>query len=778
MLLFWNNGFLRPLIQLGIWLFGNNENEVLTLDNEGERRVDAYGSEGSPFARLAPDLHDGGRTAGLEAGVARRVGRRKERANTGVVTRDDDRCDDEGSCGCGVTYLCSCTLHLILEYWLESAPLPLAVAAAGPRLRLAGEQTGVFYFPGAASCVRATAVLPVATSAAGGSSGGAAAAGSTGVYIAPPLPESSIVLRQHGRCSGGALCSPTTRHVRGTSLMSLSHAMPHSAWWYGRDTPAAHYHCHAVLGTAAATGDGGDAACEAEGRDVTSDGAVDASRRLCACLPLSVEVVAPRIAVPAAAAPTKDAVGATASVPACLWRWLRQPFFALFVGGASCEGREGRAPALSVDAETQRAALQFVALLDQLWCQRRCALVELGLERCPLALAEWMLSPELHSLSNPATALPTAALCGGGRSGGDGSAHEEDVRRAFHHVDTLRCRGRVGPGLAAAAVVANGAALVRPLGFPAVQRHLRVLDLSGSAVASLQGVEAFPLLEKITLTGCTELGSLSPLGLVPSLREIVASQSGIYELDGLARSPALVSLSLYGCLSLVDVSACGRILTLRDLFISESTVEVVEGLRESRSLARLGMRYCDVPLLNALATVSSLRVLHASSSTLTSVAALQYCTSLEFVEVASCAHLVDLGPLGLAPCLAELDASGSAVRHIDGLRHSASLERLFLAQCPYLEDVGHLRECVRLRQLSLTGTLIRSLDGLAGAPALTWLDVSFCCQLVSLYPLLQLPQLQQVMTGGCMAALRSPEEVRSIVASLRARRKAVMVIQA
>ena len=377
MLLFWNNGFLRPLIQLGIWLFGNNENEFLTLDNEGERRVDAYGSEGSPFARLAPDLHDGGRTARLEAGVARRVGRRKERANTGVVTRDDDRCDDEGSCGCGVTYLCSCTLHLILEYWLESAPLPLAVAAAGPRLRLAGEQTGVFYFPGAASCVRATAVLPVATSAAGGSSGGAAAAGSTGVYIAPPLPESSIVLRQHGRCSGGALCSPTTRHVRGTSLMSLSHAMPHSAWWYGRDTPAAHYHCHAVLGTAAATGDGGDAACEAEGRDVTSDGAVDASRRLCACLPLSVEVVAPRIAVPAAAAPTKDAVGATASVPACLWRWLRQPFFALFVGGTSCEGREERAPALSVDAETQRAALQFVALLDQLWCQRRCALVEL-----------------------------------------------------------------------------------------------------------------------------------------------------------------------------------------------------------------------------------------------------------------------------------------------------------------------------------------------------------------------------------------------------------------
>ncbi|AYU81482.1 hypothetical_protein [Leishmania infantum] len=138
---------------------------------------------------------------------------------------------------------------------------------------------------------------------------------------------------------------------------------------------------------------------------------------------------------------------------------------------------------------------------------------------------------------------------------------------------------------------------------------------------------------------------------------------------------------------------------LRDMLISEITVRVFDGLRESRSLARLGMRYGDAPLLKARSLVSSLTVLHAFSTTLTSVVALQHCTALEVADVSACAPLADLGTLDLAPCLREVDAAGSGVLHVSGLSRSCSLERFLLAQCVHLDEVGPLGQCVDLREL-------------------------------------------------------------------------------
>ncbi|KPI85075.1 hypothetical protein ABL78_5880 [Leptomonas seymouri] len=814
MLLCWNNGFLRPLIQLGVWMFGNNENEVLTLDNEGERLVDAYGSEGSPFARLLPDLHGGDHTAGLE-GDTWRAGRRKREGHTHRVLNrtaakngadmwaGEDTESEEADINSSSTYLCTTTLRLILEYRLESAPLPLAVAAASPRLRFLGEQTSIFYFPGAACCVRAAPTSSSSIAVTAPSSISTDVCLST-LWQSSPSTQAHVShtsMHRYMLMSGGSSycdASPQyTRKVRGTSLASLTRSMRCSAWWYGRATPAGLQTEDAVFSHAKEDAPHDDALPEWEKGELTggADNALVSAPQgqYYACLPLCVEVVAPRVAEPAPAPPARVASRPCALWTAGMWGWMLHPLSAALHMELRSESRTASCLA-PIDAELQITVHRFVALVDQLWCERRCALVELAMERFPLALTEWMLSPDLH-----ATSVQPGALNGDAERS-DVSALNESyasvvrVRRAFRHIHMLKCRGRVAQASAGAmhavTAVARGAAPLRalsassadvarllPLSFTSVQPHLRVLDLSGSAVASLDGLEAFPLLEKVVLTGCVRLESLSPLGLVPSLREIVASQSGIYDVDGLARSSTLVTLSLYGCLNLTDVGACGRIPTLRDLFISESTVEMLEGLQESRSLVRLGMRYCDVLVLAALSSVSSLRILHASSSTLTSVAALQYCVSLEVVEVAACAQLVDLGPLGLAPRLLELDASGSGVRRIDGLRHSTSLEKLLLAQCIYLEDIDHLGQCVHLRQLSLTGARIRSLDGLAGAPALMWLDVSFCRQLSSFSVLLQLPQLHQVLVGGCTEALRRPDDVQGIVSNLRARRKKVMVIQ-
>lgn len=819
MLFFWNNEFLRPLTQLGLWLFGNNENEVLTLDATGERHVDAYGSEGSPFARLLPDLHSGAATSGPEEDPLHRLYTQRQRGAKGAPLRGGSvqqhsgehtsshggPAEGRGTAGGWAAYLSTDTLLAILDYRLEASPLPLAVAAAGPRLRLAGEMTSVLYFPGAASSVRGvvTSPSPPSMRATHGPSSASADAAWHTTETSATSHSSFLGCRIPLSCMYPTEWSPTpryTRRLRGTSLLSLTASMRRSAWWYARATPALLHGEH----------DGDPHSDEEE-----AEGQFSSSRPL--CLPLCVEVVAPRGVAASTAANTRRAsASSSGSFTHPLVGWVLRPASALGLlrGGSGAQSAHGAPFHLPpLDEELQSAVHNFVVLLDQLWCVRRCPLIELSMECYPTALTEWILSPDLHPDSTARAVAPSASAGDSPTSSPSASGRADAlvrVRRAFGHVEALRCRGRVGhasaEAMSAATAVARGAATAVShyaggsfaalavslsatagayhgagglpfLSFTAVRARLRVLDLSGTTLTSLDGIEFFPLLERVTLTGCARLNSLSPLGMAPSLCEIVASQSGIYELEGLAHSRSLVSLSLYGCLNLTDVSACGRVPTLRDLFISESTVEVVEGLRDSRSLVRLGMRYCDLPSLTALTAVATLRILHAASSSLASVAALQFCPSLEVVEVAACGQLLDLGSLGLAPSLVEVDATGSGVRHVDGLCRSTSLEKLRLAHCSHLEEVGRLGLCVRLRHLSLTGTAVRSLEGLAGAPALSWLDVSFCRQLGSLSVLLHLPELRRVLVRGCTAALRHPEEVRVVVESLGARRKKVEVVE-
>lgn len=303
------------------------------------------------------------------------------------------------------------------------------------------------------------------------------------------------------------------------------------------------------------------------------------------------------------------------------------------------------------------------------------------------------------------------------------------MHRAFRCICVLRCRGRAtqtcvvtagaaatvtGPAassstpLAASVVAGRGLRPAAPaaaagvyfsLSLTAVRPHLRLLDLSNTtALSSLDGMEVFVALEKIVLTLCSQLRSLSPLGAAPSLRDTVASQSGIFDFTGLAQGRTLPSLSLQGCLDLTDVSACGAIPMVRNMFISESTVTVFDGLRESHSLARLGVRDCDVPLVTALSPMSS-SIMHASSTTPSPPLWLRS-TTLRGGDLdgSACAQLADLGPLGLPPCLREVEATGSGVLHVSRLSRSCSLERLLLAQCIHLDEVGPLDQCFSLRE--------------------------------------------------------------------------------
>ncbi|XQJ29474.1 hypothetical protein NXY56_005526 [Leishmania guyanensis] len=171
-------------------------------------------------------------------------------------------------------------------------------------------------------------------------------------------------------------------------------------------------------------------------------------------------------------------------------------------------------------------------------------------------------------------------------------------------------------------------------------------------LSSLDKIESLVVLEAIVPICCSQIYSLLPLGAALSLKKIVASQGGIFDVIDLAQSRTLVFLSLYRRLNLI--------------------------------------------------------VLHASSTTLISVVALQHCAALEVVDV--CAwHSV--GRSRATRIGAVLVWGG---RHWMWCAPRIQAE-LLLTSCIYPNEVSPLGQCVNLRELSLTGTLANQSEGWAHA---------------------------------------------------------------
>lgn len=242
MRLCWCNGFLRRLILLRLWLFRNNEDEVLNLDDRGERRVDVYGSDGSPFARLVQGLR-GGDTMGpgiwaSEATTSARI--RGEQGHsapgtTGKASEANDGSDggdhQEAAEVMTTTYLVMSTLQETLSHRLQESPHPLAVAAADPRARLAGDQAAVLLFSGVATSLHCDAATGLRTASATQLRRTVAASKShkTPAFTCHSNPHSGLAAsvvddnRLHCCCV-----------VRGSLLEGITAVMCKAAWWYGR----------------------------------------------------------------------------------------------------------------------------------------------------------------------------------------------------------------------------------------------------------------------------------------------------------------------------------------------------------------------------------------------------------------------------------------------------------------------------------------------------------------------------------------------------------------
>ena len=194
--------------------------------------------------------------------------------------------------------------------------------------------------------------------------------------------------------------------------------------------------------------------------------------------------------------------------------------------------------------------------------------------------------------------------------------------------------------------------------FPAV----KTLDLRGSQVRKLEGLERLTSLTELYLSG-NQISKLEGLDHLTSLTTLFLSHNQISKLEGL---DGLTSLTV--------------------LDLSHNQISKLEGLDHLTSLTELDLRDNQIRKLEGLNALSSLTELYLSGNQIAKLEGLDHLTSL-----------------------INLFLSGNRISKIDGLASLTSLRMLYLSK-NQINNLEELKDLTQLQKLDVSGNKIQSVD--------------------------------------------------------------------
>lgn len=194
--------------------------------------------------------------------------------------------------------------------------------------------------------------------------------------------------------------------------------------------------------------------------------------------------------------------------------------------------------------------------------------------------------------------------------------------------------------------------------FPAV----KTLDLRGSQVRKLEGLERLTSLTELYLSG-NRIRKLEGLERLTSLTELYLSGNQISKLEGL-----------------------DHLTSLTTLFLSHNQISKLEGLDGLTSLTVLDLRDNQIRKLEGLNALSSLTELYLSGNQIAKLEGLDHLTSL-----------------------INLFLSGNRISKIDGLASLTSLRMLYLSK-NQINNLEELKDLTQLQKLDVSGNKIQSVD--------------------------------------------------------------------
>src|SRR5690606_28335026 len=281
------------------------------------------------------------------------------------------------------------------------------------------------------------------------------------------------------------------------------------------------------------------------------------------------------------------------------------------------------------------------------------------------------------------------------------------------------------------------------------------LDANGDqfSVTDLSGLECWTHLETLYLDNNQFLTDISQLQQLTQLRELDLSCSAVASLDALADHPTLEYLdySAQDCSSVLsETSALSTISSLNYLDLSAQGLTSLAGLSSALSLQVLLVSDNELTSLNPVATLPVLRHLIADRNNVTNISSLTSAAALEQLSVAG-NGLTSIDALGSLPHLVRLRASGNSLDSTPDFSGITTLRGLFLSnnQLSSVETFAALDQIMELDvaaneitthgphvgsplggQLVIAGNPLPCATEASNIPALQTqgIDVVGCCQ--------------------------------------------------
>ena len=252
--------------------------------------------------------------------------------------------------------------------------------------------------------------------------------------------------------------------------------------------------------------------------------------------------------------------------------------------------------------------------------------------------------------------------------------------------------------------------------FPAV----KTLDLRGSQVRKLEGLERLTSLTELYLSG-NRIRKLEGLERLTSLTELYLSGNQISKLEGLDHLTSLTTLFLSHN-QISKLEGLDHLTSLTELYLSDNQIATLEGLNALTSLTRLDLSGNQIRKLEGLERLTSLTRLYLWGNQISKLESLASLTSLTELYLWG-NQISKLEVLDHLTSLTELDLSGNQIAKLEGLDHLTSLTELDLSRNQIAKLEG-LNALTSLTELDLSGNQIAKLEGLASLTSLTELYLS------------------------------------------------------
>ncbi|MGP1619653.1 MAG: leucine-rich repeat protein [Bacteroidia bacterium] len=238
--------------------------------------------------------------------------------------------------------------------------------------------------------------------------------------------------------------------------------------------------------------------------------------------------------------------------------------------------------------------------------------------------------------------------------------------------------------------------------FPAV----KTLDLRGSQVRKLEGLERLTSLTELYLSG-NRIRKLEGLERLTSLTELYLSGNRIRKLEGLERLTSLTELYLSGN-QISKLEGLDHLTSLTTLFLSHNQISKLEGLDGLTSLTVLDLSHNQISKLEGLDHLTSLTELDLRDNQIRKLEGLNALSSLTELYLSG-NQIAKLEGLDHLTSLINLFLSGNRISKIDGLASLTSLRMLYLSK-NRINNLEELKDLTQLQKLDVSGNKIQSVD--------------------------------------------------------------------